>query len=65
MGELDIRMPRSIHNILLMKWLWKYNRDNQVLWKEVIKFKFGESNPWFTSLVLIPICKGLEDYKIL
>ncbi|WMV07424.1 hypothetical protein MTR67_000809 [Solanum verrucosum] len=49
-GGLGIRNPRAQNNSLLMKWLWRYNRKDHALWREVIRHKFGELNPWCTNV---------------
>ena len=47
---MSIRDLRKQNNSLLMKWLWRYNEEGQALWKDVIKSKYGEYNPWCSNV---------------
>ncbi|WMV29916.1 hypothetical protein MTR67_023301 [Solanum verrucosum] len=49
-GGLGIRNLRAQNNSLLLKWLWRYNGEDHALWREVIRHKFGELNPWCTNV---------------
>ncbi|XP_059308767.1 uncharacterized protein LOC132059938 [Lycium ferocissimum] len=42
-----------------MKWLWRYNEQGQALWKEVIKSKYGELNPWCSNVSSNPYGAGV------
>lgn len=49
-GGMGIRDLRKQNNSLLMKWLWRYNEEGQALWKDVIRSKYGEYNPWCSNV---------------
>ncbi|KAG5605409.1 hypothetical protein H5410_026901 [Solanum commersonii] len=47
---MGIRDLRKQNNSLLMKWLLRYNEEGQALWKDVIRSKYGEYNPWCSNV---------------
>ncbi|WMV55131.1 hypothetical protein MTR67_048516 [Solanum verrucosum] len=49
-GGLGFRNLRAQNNSLLVKWIWRYNREDHALWREVIRHNFGELNPWCTNM---------------
>lgn len=49
-GGLGIRDLRKHNNSLLMKWLWRYNKEGQALWKEMIRCKYGEDGNWCSNV---------------
>ncbi|XP_049381380.1 uncharacterized mitochondrial protein AtMg00310-like [Solanum stenotomum] len=49
-GGMGIRDLRKQNNSLLMKSLWRYNEEGQALWKDVIRSKYGEYNPWCNNV---------------
>jgi hypothetical protein len=66
-GGLGVRDVRVVNISLLAKWRWRLLFDDNVLWKELIKSKYGESvvgrvdlgdecKPWFVSLWWKDIC---------
>ncbi|WMV60016.1 hypothetical protein MTR67_053401 [Solanum verrucosum] len=59
LGGLGIRNPKKQNDCLLMKWLWRYNDGKQVLWKDVIKCKYGENNPWCSNESSLPYRVGV------
>lgn len=50
-GGLGIKNLRIQNNCLLMKWLWRFNKEETPLWKEIIIHKFGQNSPWCSSEV--------------
>ncbi|WMV42603.1 hypothetical protein MTR67_035988 [Solanum verrucosum] len=60
-GGLGVRNLR-IHNVrLLMKWLWRYVKEEQALWREVIHHKYGQDSQWCANEVTIPY--GVSTWK--
>jgi hypothetical protein len=66
-GGLGVRDIRVVNISLLAKWRWKLLVDDQAVWKEVVKSKYGndvcgkteigdEHRPWFSSLWWRDIC---------
>jgi len=49
-GGLGVRNLK-IHNNLLTKWLWRYNLEDQALWKELIQHKYGQEDQWCSEEV--------------
>ena len=45
-GGLGVRNLKVHNNSLLTKWLWRYNLDDQALWKELIQQKYGQKDQW-------------------
>ncbi|CAN4076914.1 unnamed protein product [Withania somnifera] len=42
----------GLHNkFLLSKWLWRFGKDEQALWKDVITNRYGQSDNWSTDVV--------------
>ncbi|KAG2724060.1 hypothetical protein I3760_01G000400 [Carya illinoinensis] len=51
-GGLGIRKLRTFNRALLGKWLWRYHREPEALWKLVIESKYGDSwGGWSTKEV--------------
>lgn len=50
-GGLGIKNIRTQNKSLLMKWLWRFNNENQALWKEVMINKYGQQGQWCTKPV--------------
>lgn len=57
-GGLGIRNLRVHNKTLLMKWLWRYIKEEGALWKQVIVAKHGELNPWCSEEVSEPYALG-------
>ncbi|GAU46740.1 hypothetical protein TSUD_286000 [Trifolium subterraneum] len=66
-GGLGVRDVRVINISLLAKWRWRLLTNDNVVWKEVIRSKYGdlavgkvvlgdECKPWFASLWWKDIC---------
>ena len=47
-GGLEIRNLMNQSKALMIKWLWKFNNEEQSYWKEVIKAKYEEEDNWMT-----------------
>jgi len=43
-GGLEIRNLMNQSKALKMKWLWKFNNEEQSYWKKVIKAKYTEED---------------------
>jgi hypothetical protein len=67
LGGLGVRDIRAVNISLLAKWRWRLLFDDNALWKEVLKGKYGDSvigsvelgvdcKPWFSSLWWKDIC---------
>ena len=41
LGGLGIRKVRLFNATLLGKWLWRFGIENDALWRQVIKVKYG------------------------
>ncbi|KAG7944491.1 hypothetical protein I3843_15G105600 [Carya illinoinensis] len=41
-GDLGIRDMRTFNRALLGKWLWRYHKEPEALWKTVIEIKYGD-----------------------
>lgn len=61
-GGLGIRDLRIHNKSMLMKWLWKYSQEDQVLWKEVVTAKHGIKNHWCTKVSRTPFGVGPWKY---
>lgn len=57
-GGLGIRNLRRQNRSLLMKWLWRFPKEEHVLWVRVIQDKYKKVDPWKTKEVLFmaPVC---------
>ncbi|WMV14069.1 hypothetical protein MTR67_007454 [Solanum verrucosum] len=60
-GGLGIRNLKIQNQSLLMimKWLWRFASQEQALWKETIKARFGMENLWITNLSTQPYGSGV------
>ncbi|WMV30226.1 hypothetical protein MTR67_023611 [Solanum verrucosum] len=58
-GGLGIRNLKIQNQSLLMKWLWRFASQEQALWKETIKARFGMENLWITNLSTQPYGAGV------
>ncbi|WMV22465.1 hypothetical protein MTR67_015850 [Solanum verrucosum] len=38
----------------MMKWLWKFANEDNMLWKEVITAKYGMEDKWMTKMISTP-----------
>ena len=38
----------------MMKWLWKFATEEEMLWKEAILAKYGMGDNWMTKNVITP-----------
>jgi hypothetical protein len=67
LGGLGVRDIRAVNISLLAKWRWRLLFDDNALWKEVLKGKYGASvignavlgedcKPWYSSLWWKDIC---------
>ena len=50
-GGLGVRNLKVHNNSLLTKWLWRYNLEDQALWKELIQHKYGQEDQWWSKEV--------------
>jgi hypothetical protein len=49
-GGLGIRPPHLFNRALLGKWLWRFGREDNRLWKQVVVAKYGvEGGGWITK----------------
>jgi hypothetical protein len=66
-GGLGVRDVRVVNISLLTKWRWRLLHEDNAVWKEVVKSKYGsgvvgstvlgdENRPWFASLWWKDIC---------
>jgi len=53
-GGLGIRNLRKQNQSLMMKWLWKFANEDNMLWKEVITAKYGMEDQWMTKMISTP-----------
>lgn len=53
-GVLGIKNLKVQNQCLLMKWLWKLAVEDQTLWIEVIREKYGREGNWTTKPVRSP-----------
>ncbi|WMV46335.1 hypothetical protein MTR67_039720 [Solanum verrucosum] len=58
-GDLGIRNLKLQNRSLLMKWLWRFASQEQALWKETIKARFGMENKWTTYMPTQPYGTGV------
>lgn len=42
-GGLGLHSTRDKNKALLAKWVWHYNQEKNVLWRKLIKEKYGSS----------------------
>lgn len=61
-GVLEVRNLRLLNENLLMKWLWRYTKEERDLWRKVIVTKFGELNPWCSNIISDPFGEQSETY---
>lgn len=65
LGRLGIKNLRRQNDSLLMKWLWRCSEEDQALWKEIIKVKYGENNRWCSNTTSTPYgsgaCRTIRD----
>lgn len=45
-GGLGIKNLRKQNRSLMMKWLWRFTREEQALWARVIQAKYETLNNW-------------------
>lgn len=50
---------KTQNNSLLMKWLWSFASQEQSLWKEIIRTRYGMENWWITKATTQPYDTGL------
>ena len=50
-GGLGVRNLKMHNNSLHTKWLWRYNLEDQALWKELIQNKYGQEDQWCSEEV--------------
>ncbi|KAG5568485.1 hypothetical protein H5410_064493 [Solanum commersonii] len=55
LGGLRLRNLKIQNECLLMKWLWRYVKEDQALWKEVIQCKYGQDTEWCSNEATIPL----------
>lgn len=48
-----IRNLKKQNQSLMMKWLWKFSNEDNMLWKDVISAKYGMEDAWMTHMVTI------------
>lgn len=51
-GGLDIRNLRKRNRSLLMKWLWRFPKEEKTLWVRVIQAKYEKEDFWKTKNVV-------------
>ncbi|KAF5187118.1 hypothetical protein FRX31_023295, partial [Thalictrum thalictroides] len=44
-GGLGIRRVTTMKQALLSKWLWRYEKEGESLWRRVIDVKYGNASP--------------------
>jgi len=54
LGGLGIKNLKIQSKTLRMKWLWRLNKENQLLWGNIIKAKYGQEDKWMTKEVTAP-----------
>lgn len=52
--DLGVRDLRIHNECLLIKWLWRYVKEEQALWREVRHHKYGQDSQWCTNEVTMP-----------
>lgn len=58
-GGLGIRNLKHHNHSLLLKWLWRFASDEQSLWKETIKTRYGMENFWTSMTITHPYGTGV------
>lgn len=53
-GGLGVRNLRRQNKSLLMKWLWRFSKEEQALWSKVIREKYEKEEFWMTKGVHTP-----------
>jgi len=53
-GGLGIKNLKIQSTALMMKWLWKFTKENHLLWGRVIKAKYEQEDSWMTKEVNTP-----------
>ena len=62
-GGLGVRNLRVFNRALLGKWLWRYTKEPEALWKTMIESKYGDlGEGWCTRVVRGTEGKGLWKY---
>lgn len=62
LGSLCIK-GLALHNkCLLIKWLWRYTREEQISWREIIIAKHGALNHWRSKLSDEPYGVGVWKF---
>jgi hypothetical protein len=61
LGGLGVRDIRAVNISLLAKWRWRLLGDDNAMWKDVLKSKYGVNvtgivKPWFSSVWWKDIC---------
>lgn len=50
-GGLGIKNLIIQNQSLMMKWLWRFAAEEQSLWRDAIKLKYGMDGKWTTKAV--------------
>ncbi|WMV10716.1 hypothetical protein MTR67_004101 [Solanum verrucosum] len=50
-GGLGIKNLGLQNRCLLSKWLWRFGKEGQALWKDVIVSKYGQTDSWTSNTV--------------
>ena len=48
-GGLGIRKLTTFNKVLLGKWLWRFGKEEERLWRRVVALKYGEERGGWTS----------------
>lgn len=62
-GILGIRRIKEINRALLTKWLWRFENEENSLWRKIITDKYGAINKW--DLATIIGLNGVSLRKVL
>lgn len=54
LGGLDIRNLTLHNRCLLLKWLWRYEEEDQLTWKRVVNAKHGIHSNWCAKVSKTP-----------
>lgn len=49
-GGVETRCLKAMNKALLCKWLWRFEKEPECLWRQVVAAKFGEVDGWNPSI---------------